>query len=637
MRVRVANQHDPGVPVPDRDAPSTPASGPDEKFFRTLVGTARCMMAVVRLDRTVAYFNAFAEELTGYTAEEARGADYFERFVPENIRAEVESHFARAVGSEAPVEIEHPLVAKGNTLRWVICSFRSLRNFENGPAVVLTAQDVTVHKQTGEALRHRTHDLGERVKELNCLFGLSRLDEEPDLGLDGVLRGLVDMLPSAWQFPNATCARIAFEGSEYRTWNYRRTEWRQAAPIVVHGEPAGEIEVFYLEEKPEAHEGPFLVEERRLINALVQRLGRIAERIRAKEELQRERDFAESLIETAPAIILVLDPEGRVVRVNPFMEEISGYRLEEVRGNDWFRTFLPPGNRKRTRALVAEAIKNRRRFSSVGPLVTKDGCERQIEWQGKTLVDARSQVTGILAIGQDITERTQLEKEVANISTREQQRIGQELHDGLGQELTGLGYLAETLCCDLKGRGAAEAEMADKLADGLERALGQARAIARGLVPVEIDAAGLLAALEQLTTEAQERCGIACRLVCHEPPAVEDMAKAAQLFRIVQEAVNNAARHARARQIVVEVKTVAGQAVFEICDDGAGIAQEAGDNGGMGLRIMHYRAGVIGAQLIVGPASGGGTLVRCVLPRGHGSDDKPCGQSDGCKTQGPDC
>jgi len=332
----------------------------------------------------------------------------------------------------------------------------------------------------------------------------------------------------------------------------------------------------------------------------------------------------------------VLDPAGRVVRVNPYMEEVSGYRLEEVRGRDWFRTFLPLQSRKRMRALVAKAIDDRQRFSAVGPLVTKDGRERQIEWQGKTLVDARGAVIGLLAIGQDITERSKLEKEVADISTREQQRIGQELHDGLGQELTGLGYLAATLCCDLKRRGAAEAQMADQLADGVERALEQARAIARGLVPVEIDAAGLLVALEQLTAETQARCGVACRFVCHEPPAVDDTAKAAQLFRIVQEALNNAAKHARAKQITVEVKAGDGQAVFEVSDDGVGISQESERTGGMGLRIMHYRAGVIGAVLSVGPAPGGGTLVRCALPQGDGRENETAEPPDGRKIQGPD-
>jgi two-component system, NarL family, sensor kinase len=510
MSVRSASQCDPAsMAAPGQEVAGPSPAEPDATLFRTLVESCRCMMAVVRLDRTVAYFNAFAEELTGYKAAEVREADYFERFVPEGIRAEVESHFTRAVGRDAQVEIEHPLVAKGGTRRWVICSFRSISDFADGPAVVLTAQDVTIQKRTEETLRHRTHDLGERIKELNCLFGLSRLDEDRDLALDGVLQGLVDILPSAWQYPGDTCARIVFEGREFRTWNFRPTDWRQTAPIAVYGEPAGRIEVHYLEEKPGAFEGPFLIEERRLIDALAQRLGRIA-------------------------------------------------------------------------------------------------------------------------------ERTRLEKEVADISTREQQRIGQELHDGLGQELTGLGYLAETLCYDLSARGASESAVADMLAEGLERALEQVRAIARGLVPVEIDASGLPSALEQLTAEAQARCGIACRLVCGELPAVGDTAKAAQLFRIVQEAVNNAARHARARQITVEARTTAGQVVFEVRDDGVGISPDNGCSGGMGLRIMHYRAGVIGARLSIGPAPGGGTLVRCVLPQADRRNYQTAEARDGRQTQGTD-
>jgi len=167
--------------------------------------------------------------------------------------------------------------------------------------------------------------------------------------------------------------------------------------------------------------------------------------------------------------------------------------------------------------------------------------------------------------------------------------------------------------------------MADALADGVEGALEQARAIARGLVPVEIDAAGLLVALEQLTAEAQARCGIACRFVCNQPPVVGDTAKAAQLFRIVQEAVNNAARHARAGEIAVEAKGDAGRAVFEVRDDSVGISPDKQRAGGMGLSIMHYRAGVIGALLSVGPAPGGGTLVRCALPQGDDQESEPPG------------
>jgi PAS domain S-box-containing protein len=579
------------------------------------------MIVILRPDGTVAYFNAYAGELTGYAPGEVPGEDYFKLFVPKTVRPKVEEHFRHALCGTSSGDIEHPLLAKGAPIRWVVCSFRPLGDYWGKPAVLLTAQDITVHKHTEETLQQRTHDLGERIKELNCLFGLSKLVEELAIDLDAILQGLVDILPPGWQYPDVTCGRVVFENRQFKTYNFKETEWRQAAPIMVYGQLAGTIEVYYLEEKPQSHEGPFLAEERRLLNALAEQLGRIAERIKAEKELRRERDFAESLIETAPAIVLVLDANGRIVRINPYMEEISGHRLEDVKGKDWFGTFLPQRNRVRTRRLFLSAVGRKQRRGVVDPIVVKDGREREIEWYDKRLEDAGGNLIGLLAIGQDITDRRKLEKEISETTTREQQRIGQELHDGLGQELTGLGYLAETLFCDLRDHQAAEAETANKLADGIEHALKQTRTIAKGLVPAEIDAGGLVSALEQLASNTEHRCGVACRLDCDQFAPVGDTATATQLFRIVQEAINNAAKHARAREIAIELKTDDSQITFEVRDDGVGIPDDGipGDRErttGMGLRIMHHRAEVIGATLNIGPADGGGTVVACSLPRG---------------------
>ncbi len=127
----------------------------------------------------------------------------------------------------------------------------------------------------------------------------------------------------------------------------------------------------------------------------------------ALEALRRERDFAESLVDTAQAIVLVLDTEGRIVRFNPYMEHISGYRLEEVQGKDWFSTFLPERDHKRIRELFREAVADIQTRGNVNPIVTKDGRERHIEWYDKTLKNVEGNVIGLLAIGQDITERVQ--------------------------------------------------------------------------------------------------------------------------------------------------------------------------------------------------------------------------------------
>ena len=128
--------------------------------------------------------------------------------------------------------------------------------------------------------------LRERIKELNCLYGVSRLAERHFNSLDNLLEELVNFLPHSWQFPDITCVRIAFEGKTYKSQEFRVTEWRQSSRIYVYSEPVGEITIFYLEECPPADEGPFLKEERALLDALAEQIGAIATRISAELELQ---------------------------------------------------------------------------------------------------------------------------------------------------------------------------------------------------------------------------------------------------------------------------------------------------------------------------------------------------------------
>ena len=136
----------------------------------------------------------------------------------------------------------------------------------------------------------------------------------------------------------------------------------------------------------------------------------ISDRKQAQEALRQERDFAEDLIETAQAIVLVLDVKGRIVRFNSYLEKLSGYRLEEVQGKDWFATFLPERNRTLIRELFLKAIGDTKTSGNVDVIVTKDNRERMIEWYDKTLKDADGKIAGLLAIGIDVTERMKAEE-----------------------------------------------------------------------------------------------------------------------------------------------------------------------------------------------------------------------------------
>ncbi|UCC69736.1 MAG: helix-turn-helix transcriptional regulator [Armatimonadota bacterium] len=127
--------------------------------------------------------------------------------------------------------------------------------------------------------------LHERVKELNCLYGLAQLAKESPDSLDQVLRSVVSLLPPSWQYPEITCARITFRGEMFKSKGFRVTKWRQIARIVLYNEPVGEVGVFYLEERPPLYEGPFLREERILLEAVAEHIAAMAKRIFAEQEL----------------------------------------------------------------------------------------------------------------------------------------------------------------------------------------------------------------------------------------------------------------------------------------------------------------------------------------------------------------
>ncbi len=144
--------------------------------------------------------------------------------------------------------------------------------------------EIANRKRAEEHLQKQSHELGERIKELNCLYGLGKLVEKHD-SLEKIFQGTAELIPPSWQYPDLICARIIALGSKFESKNFRQTEWKQTAEITVHDRSVGKIEVFYTEQCPDADEGPFITEERNLINALSERLSRIIERKQAEEQV----------------------------------------------------------------------------------------------------------------------------------------------------------------------------------------------------------------------------------------------------------------------------------------------------------------------------------------------------------------
>lgn len=197
-------------------------------------------------------------------------------------------------------------------------------------------------------VRETDRDLVERVKELNCLYGFSRLRETTGISLDQVLQGLVELIPPAWQYPEITCARIKMRRRQFVTENFKETPWRQSESIQVTGKRFGTIEVFYLEPKPDCDEGPFLQEESNLLHALAERLGRTIEHLLAEESLhslyEREKELRERIQRemqgrvdfTRKMIHELKTPLTSLMATSQLLvDETTGTRLEKLAGYVW--------------------------------------------------------------------------------------------------------------------------------------------------------------------------------------------------------------------------------------------------------------------------------------------------------------
>lgn len=218
---------------------------------------------------------------------------------------------------------------------------------------------------------------------------------------------------------------------------------------------------------------------------------------------------------------------------------------------------------------------------------------------------------GVVVLRADVAHRERLEKEVLEVAEREQRRIGQDLHDGLCQQLTGVSLLSRSLQQQLDGAAAADAVRVTQL---INDSIEQTRRVTRGLHPVPDEPMGLQIALTELAASVSSTARVPCRCDCPKPVPIPNQSAATNLYRIAQEAVQNALRHAAASGIVIGLVTDERTVTLTVRDDGRGIA-EPRPGQGLGLEIMRYRAESIGGAFSVARAPEGGTVVTCALPR----------------------
>jgi len=320
-----------------------------------------------------------------------------------------------------------------------------------------------------------------------------------------------------------------------------------------------------------------------------------------------------AIVDTAADGIITVDLQGVIRDFNPAAERMFRRTAAQVL-NQNVRQLLPSSCR-----LCAEDAACFRTghcvYPGERPHELTGCCEDGTEFPMEIAVSEIKDLGLYVALVRDISERKALERRIIEASTLEQERIGRDIHDGIGQQLTAVSMLAASIERRLIAADrVAEAEAVKDLMGHLKDTLTQTRHLARGLSPVDIDPGGLADALSELAEGVLATCGLDCHFWADPSVTVTDEILALHLYRIAQEAVHNALRHAQPDHIRIRLETDGHELVLSVQDDGTGISPLADRQARLGLHIMRYRAGIIGGRLTIEANESGGTWVRCLVP-----------------------
>jgi PAS domain S-box-containing protein len=355
----------------------------------------------------------------------------------------------------------------------------------------------------------------------------------------------------------------------------------------------------------------------RKVKGQTKKLGEITARLRHTEQiLHTSEEKYRQLVENADCIILRMDQNGNITFFNEFAQKFFGYSEREILGKNVVGTIVPTIDKSGRNCSKIEKVMRQhpeRYIARESENICKNGRRVWVVWANKIIRDKQKKITEILCVGHDITQRRQLEKDILEITERERKLIGQEMHDSIGQVLTGVAIKSKGLAMKLKGQSIRHSKDAEAISKLASQAIAQMRNLARMLYPVDIEAGGLVTALQSLASNAEKILDINCRFRCETPVSMNDLVEAKQLYRIAQEAVTNAAKHGKAKNVTIELHSTADLCILSVTNDGLSFQRSSRPKGGLGLKIMEYRANLIGGVLEIGKGKKKGAVVTCTV------------------------
>lgn len=328
------------------------------------------------------------------------------------------------------------------------------------------------------------------------------------------------------------------------------------------------------------------------------------------QSLRLERDHSRNILRKSPAIIFGFSPSGQISFINPAGERYLGLRMDAAIRSYWWDHFPFDAGREKLMRLHREVIRHDVVDQELN-VALDTGETRTVIWSFIRHADDVGGIYEIIAFGNDVTE--QFEKEILKISSREQRKIGREIHDSLCQSLTGIYFMCESVSLDRSRPSEENEDLLARIKDQIQKVTVQSRNLSRSLYLHELENSGLADALKALCINVQSLFGVQCRFSSHLVNDSLDMNVKTQLYRIAQEALSNAVKHSESEWVEVMLEGNGTQVSVTVRDAGRGFDPARLHSAGMGLGIMEYRARLIHAKLDVTSRPGEGATVRCSL------------------------
>ncbi|MHA3770069.1 PAS domain-containing sensor histidine kinase [Verrucomicrobiota bacterium sgz303538] len=596
----------------------------EQKRFRALVEQISDVICLLDEAGQVTYASPSLSRVLGYAAEDRLGRSPFE-LLHEADREEVRRIADDVMGHPGKTRtFEGWIRHKNGAFRWVEAVLSNRLDDAEVGALVLTFRDTTEHKRTEDELRTREWEF----RTFFEMVGIGAAEIEPLSGrFVRVNRKLTEIVGyTEDELLAIGCRELTHLDDVERDWELwqrclseGRTENSNETRYVCKNGSSVWVQVtasVIRDSQGNVVRGALIVRDvtdRRLAIESLQRAREELERRveRRTAELAASNQRLETLIAASPLSIISLELDLIVRRWNPASEELFGWKEAEVLGRPL--PIFPTEDRERYEDEVRRLLTDPKLRHVETISQRRDGELLDVSIWRAPLYESQSTLTGSMAIIMDITERKRLERALLDASEREQRRIGQDLHDQLCQQLLGVACMLKALAINADRNAPLNPAELHNAAHLVNQSVQQTRDIARGLHPVEFDAEGLMSALRELAERTS--AVVPCELQCKRPVLVNDPDSAMHFYRIAQEAVTNALKHAQASRIIIRLSEDADRILLEILDNGRGMEGNGTRGRGLGLDIMKYRAHAIGGRFRLETQPSGGTRVACSIPK----------------------